>query len=205
MAKLTKEQLEQVKEQLMKQIADFPQDQQESMKEQISTMNDEELEEFLIKNKMISSENQESPFRMIIEGKIPSYKITETNNAIAVLEINPISEGHIIIIPKTAKKPNEIPKDMLEFSKKLSELLKEKLNCKDVLINTSEIFGEAIINLVPVYKNETLDSKRTKASESDLKIVLEKLTSKEPEVIKKPKKKRKTPITKLPKAPRRIP
>lgn len=205
MAKLTKEQLEQVKKQLMEQISSFPAEQQQAMKEQISTMNDTELEEFLIKNKMISSENQENPFRMIVEGKIPSYKISETNNAIAVLEINPISEGHTIIIPKTAKKPNEIPEEILEFSKNLSEQLKQKLNCKEVIIQTSEMFGEAIINLLPVYKNETLNSKRKKASEDDLRITLEKIISKEPEVIKKPKKKRKTSIKKLPKAPKRIP
>lgn len=205
MAKLTKEQLEQVKKQLMEQISSFPAEQQQAMKEQISTMNDTELEEFLIKNKMISSENQENPFRMIVEGKIPSYKISETNNAIAVLEINPISEGHTIIIPKTAKKPNEIPEEILEFSKNLSEQLKQKLNCKEVIIQTSEMFGEAIINLLPVYKNETLNSKREKASEDDLRITLEKIISKEPEVIKKPKKKRKTSIKKLPKAPKRIP
>ena len=36
---------------------------------------------------------------MIIEEKIPSYKIQE-NKAVAVLEINPISEGHTIVIPK---------------------------------------------------------------------------------------------------------
>jgi len=205
MAKLTKEQLEKIKKQLMEQISSFPADQQQSMKEQISVMNDTELEEFLIKNKMISSENQESPFRMIIENKLPSYRISEINSAVAVLEINPISEGHTIIIPKSPKKAGEIPKDILEFSKELSQKIKNKLNCKDVIIGTSEMFGEAIINLLPVYNNETLDSKRKKASEDDLRITLEKITSKEPEVIKKVKRKRKTPIKKLPKAPKRIP
>ena len=85
----------------------------------------------------------------------------------------------------------------------------------------NELFGEAIINILPVYKEENFQSKREKMSEEDLTKLQVKLTlppepgkakteviKKEPEetkVIEKPKKKRKTPIKKLPKAPKRIP
>ena len=206
MAKLAKEQLQKIKKQLMKQISGLPSKQQQDMKAQIESMNDDELEEFLIKNKMIQTES-ESPFRMIIDNKLPSYKIAEIPKAIAVLEINPISVGHIIIIPKIPTKANQISEEILNFSKSIAEHLKEKLNCKDVIIGAAEIFDEGIINLLPVYKDEDLNSKRKKASEEELKELQEKLISKsEPKkTIKKPAKKRKTPINRLPKAPRRIP
>ncbi len=39
-------------------------------------------------------------FCKIIEGSIPSYKIYEDNNVYAFLDINPVSKGHTLIIPK---------------------------------------------------------------------------------------------------------
>ncbi|KAI7866725.1 HIT-like domain-containing protein [Spinellus fusiger] len=39
-------------------------------------------------------------FCKIIRGGIPSYKIAETEKSFAFLDINPLSEGHTLIIPK---------------------------------------------------------------------------------------------------------
>ena len=90
MSKLTKKQLEEIKKQLFNQIENFPEEQKFAMQKQIHEMSEDQLEEFLLKNKLIGSEKQESPFRLIVEGKIPSFRIAENEKAIAVLEINPI-------------------------------------------------------------------------------------------------------------------
>ena len=71
MTKLNSEQLKQIKEQLMKQIINFPESQREAMKSQIDAMNDLELEDFLIKNKLINldetgKEISQNPFRLIL-------------------------------------------------------------------------------------------------------------------------------------------
>jgi len=56
---LSKEQIEFVKKQLLSQIDSLPESQRYSMKEQIESMSDQELEEFLIKNNLIKvGENQ---------------------------------------------------------------------------------------------------------------------------------------------------
>src|SRR3989344_4624419 len=117
MAKLHKEQLKQIKDQLLKQIINFPEEQREAMESQINSMNDLELEEFLIKNKLINlneegNQKSQSPFRLIIENKIPSFKIAENDLAMAVLELNPISKGHSIIIPKIPYKANELTQEI---------------------------------------------------------------------------------------------
>ena len=42
----------------------------------------------------------ESIFSKIIAGEIPCYKVAETSEFLAFLDINPLTEGHILVIPK---------------------------------------------------------------------------------------------------------
>lgn len=39
-------------------------------------------------------------FTRIIRGEIPSYKIAEDENFYAFLDINPLSKGHTLVVPK---------------------------------------------------------------------------------------------------------
>ena len=41
-----------------------------------------------------------SIFTNIVDGKIPCYKVAETSNCLAFLDINPNSKGHTLCIPK---------------------------------------------------------------------------------------------------------
>lgn len=43
---------------------------------------------------------QDSIFTLIIKGEIPSHKIYEDENTYAFLDINPITEGHTLVVPK---------------------------------------------------------------------------------------------------------
>jgi histidine triad (HIT) family protein len=38
-------------------------------------------------------------FGQIIRGEAPAYKVWDENNIVAILDINPINEGHLIVIP----------------------------------------------------------------------------------------------------------
>lgn len=101
---LTEEQTQQIKEQLVKQISEnFPEDKKDFAIEQVNSMNSEELEDFIKQNQASSQEEGKCIFCSIISGEVPSYKIGENEKAIAVLEINPISEAHALIIPKEHK------------------------------------------------------------------------------------------------------
>ncbi len=222
---LPKEQLEKIKEQLLKQVEGFPEPQKTSMKTQMEGMDDEQFEEFLIKNNLISVQNnsngnsintsQSSPFRMIIEGKIPSYKLAENSKAIAVLEINPITKGHSIVIPKKATKENDIPSQAFSLANKIAKKIKDKLKCPKVNISTSEVLGEGIIQILPVYNDEHLGMPRKKATEEELKAHKELLEIKKKNIIKVDSKNQRVQKTKkskivlkefkLPKAPLRIP
>jgi diadenosine tetraphosphate (Ap4A) HIT family hydrolase len=177
---LSNEQTKEIKNQILNQIDEnFPADQKDFAKQQVLSMTNEEFENFLIQNNIIK--NPETPvdskdciFCSIIEGKTDSYKIGETEEVIAVLEINPISNAHVLIIPKLHELET-IPDSIIEFSNKIAEKIKKIFSPKNVEIAESEMFNHKILNIVPVYNDETLSSKRKKASPSSLKEIQEKI------------------------------
>ncbi|MEK6926321.1 MAG: HIT domain-containing protein [Nanoarchaeota archaeon] len=176
--------IEKIKSQLISQIKkSFPQDKQEHAISQIKKMNDDELIEFLEKNNIVKDfQNQECIFCSIINGKLPSYKITEDENSIAVLEINPISHGHAIVIPKNHAE--KISRETEDFAEKISKIIKKELNPKKIEFFESSLFSHAVLNILPVYENETEKSQRKKATEEEL-INLQKTLSKEEIKVKK--------------------
>ena len=126
------EQAKQIKEQLLSQIENFPEDKRETAKSQIETMNSQELEQFLIQNKLIKGPGQETAqeqavFRLIVEEKIPSFKIDENKQAIAILEINPISKGHsMILLKEPVISTDKIPSQAFSLAKKIAKKIKTK-------------------------------------------------------------------------------
>jgi histidine triad (HIT) family protein len=76
-------------------------------------------------------------FTKIISGEIPSYKVAETDEFLAFLDINPNSKGHTLCIPK--KEVNKIYdlddktySDLMLFSKKVAHALEATIDCKRV-------------------------------------------------------------------------
>ena len=163
---LSKEEIENFKKKIILNIeTNFPEERKAAAVEKIKSMNDNEFIEFLKNNDLIESEkegkenrnNNSTPFRMIIEEKIPSYKIQENKEAVAVLEINPISEGHTIVIPK---KPiadsKKITKEIISLANKVAKTIKNKLKPKEVSISPSSVLGEIIINILPISSQNCL-------------------------------------------------
>lgn len=85
-----------------------------------------------------------SIFTKIINGEIPAYKITEDENYLAFLDVNPNAKGHTLCVPK-----KEIDKifdmeeehylGLMQFSRKVSKALQKAVPCKRV--------GMAVIGL----------------------------------------------------------
>ena len=165
-------QIEQIKDQLINQIDKiFPEDKQEAAKRKILSMDASELEQFLQQNNLMQ-QNQQNPFRMIVSKQVPSYKIDENKNCLAVLELNPISEGHTLIIPKTPiKEGKKIPAYLTNFASKVAKKIKANLKSKDISVVPTPMFDETIINVLPIYKNETLNSERKQASPENLQQI----------------------------------
>jgi histidine triad (HIT) family protein len=78
-----------------------------------------------------------SIFSKIISGEIPSYKIAETEDFLAFLDINPNAIGHTLCIPK--KEVNKIFEldektylDLMAFSRKVAIAIEKAISCKRV-------------------------------------------------------------------------
>lgn len=201
---LTQEQTEKIKKQLIQQIeSNFPEDKKEYAKQQIKIMNDEQLEKFLKQNKLIKSSEemggrgdavgtqpQQCIFCSIISEEVQSHKIDENKHAIAILEINPISKAHTLIIPKEhISSVEKIPQTVFSLARKIAKKIKTKFKPKDIIISSSNLFGHEIINILPVYKDETINSKRYQAKPEELEK-LQKIFGKKTRMIRKPKRKK---------------
>ena len=85
-----------------------------------------------------------SIFSKIIAGEIPAYKVAESDQFIAFLDILPLAKGHVLCIPK---KETDYIFDMddadylalMHFSKKIAKGIKQVIPCKKV--------GVAVIGL----------------------------------------------------------
>ena len=90
-------------------------------------------------------------FCKIIKGEIPSYKVAETEEAYAFLDIGPLSAGHTLVLPKKHIKNifEADPKDLysvLDLVQKIAAKMKEKLPCDgvNILINNGEAAGQSV-------------------------------------------------------------
>lgn len=191
---LPKEQTDQIKKQLIQQInSTFPEDKKQDAIQKIQLMNDKELEEFLIQNKFLKKDSEgkgQCLFCSIAKQEIASFKIGENEKAIAILEINPLSKGHSLIIPK--EHLESIPSEAEELAKIIKEKIKKSLEPKDVLIEHGNLFGHAIINVIPTY-GEELETERKKEDPEKLKELQEKINSIKLENLKETKEAKKEP------------
>src|SRR3989338_1247945 len=187
---LSPEEVEELKEQLRQQIQHLPDQQRTAAEAQIAALSSEALESMLQQQRPNApASGQKTIFRMIVDKDVQSYQIEDNADALAVLDINPITKGHTIIIPK---KPvtdvKEIPEGAHQLASHLSKTLVRAVDAKKVEIITDKKFGEAYIHLIPVFDTPvTLSSPRSSADQKDLSQLSEsiKLMKKpEPEKIK---------------------
>ncbi len=206
---LSEEEMREIKEKIISHIeSTFPAEQISSAKHQIETMNSDQLGSFLQRNKMIKADDSETDsnndcvFCSIASGKINSVKIEDDDDAVAVLEINPVSRGHIIIIPK--EHSDKSSKKAFSLAKKISKKLKKKLLPKSIEISNSRLFGHEIINVIPVYDKENINSKRSSVKIEELEKIKEEL-EKEKKIEKIRKKTKIEEIKQFFWLPKRIP
>lgn len=180
---LTSEQVKELKFQLSQQIQHLPEEKKAEAQKQIDSLSSEALE-MMIEEQKNRSADSKSIFRMIISKEIPAVIIEETNEAVAVLDINPISKGHSLVIPKEAvTEPNSISPEIFAFAQKLAKKIKEKLEASSVDIQTEKKFGEAIIHLIPSYNEPVnLSSPRKHSNTDELEELAKKIKE---EIIKK--------------------
>ena len=104
-----------------------------------------------------------SIFSRIVAGEIPCYKVAETDNCLAFLDVNPVQKGHVLCIPK--KEVDYIfdltPDDYCElqrFAHRVAIGLKKVCPCTKVGMAVLGLeVRHAHIHLVPMQKEGDLD------------------------------------------------
>ena len=112
-----------------------------------------------------------SIFSRIISGEIPCYKIAEDASFLAFLDINPLVEGHALVIPKKEIDyifdiDDALLKDMIVFSKKVANRIQKAIPCKRIGLTVIGLeVPHSHIHLVPMQSMEDMNF-------SNIKLVL---------------------------------
>ena len=109
-------------------------------------------------------------FSKIAAGEIPCYKVAEDEKHFAFLDINPITKGHTLVIPKKEVDyifdlPEEEYADLHRFAHKAANAIGEVIPCKRVgmAVIGMEV-PHAHIHLIPIDKESDMDFRKEKLS-----------------------------------------
>lgn len=85
-----------------------------------------------------------SIFTRIVNGEIPCYKVAETEDCLAFLDVNPLAKGHTLVIPKKEVDyifdvDDALYAKLFAFAKKVAKAVKATVPCERV--------GVAVIGL----------------------------------------------------------
>ncbi|MDP4282253.1 MAG: HIT family protein [Bacteroidota bacterium] len=109
-----------------------------------------------------------SLFFKIAAGEIPSYKVAEDERYFAFLDINPLAEGHTLVIPKKEVSyifdmEDEEYKGLFLFAKKIAHAISKVIPCLRVGIAVVGLeVPHAHIHLVPLNTIYDIDFKKPK-------------------------------------------
>lgn len=109
-----------------------------------------------------------SIFSRIIAGEIPSYKVAEDEHCYAFLDINPMAEGHTLVVPKHEvdyifNLSDEEYTRLQLFAKRVAAAIEKAVPCKRI---ATAVIGlevpHAHIHLVPINKEADMDFRAPK-------------------------------------------
>lgn len=118
-----------------------------------------------------------SVFTRIANGEIPSYKVAESSDYYAFLDISPMAAGHTLVIPK-----HEVDyifdldsaeyAGLWAFAQKVAKALKEAVPCKRVGVAVLGMeVPHAHIHLVPLQSEADMDFRKEKLQLSSEEFV----------------------------------
>ena len=124
-------------------------------------------------------------FSKIIAGEIPSYKIAENDKFFAFLDIFPLVEGHVLVVPKIETDnlfdlTEEYLSEILLFSQPIAKAIEKAFPCNRCGISVVGLeVPHAHVHLIPINSADDLNFTRgkLKLSPEQLKAVQEKIIS----------------------------
>src|SRR6185312_5416218 len=126
-----------------------------------------------------------SIFSRIIAGEIPCYKIAENEHFFAFLDIFPIKEGHVLVVPKTEVDKifdvdDVLLSEWLVFAKPIAKAIEKAFACDRCGLSVIGLeVPHAHMHLVPINSSDDLNFTRAKLklSPDQLREIQEKIMS----------------------------
>ncbi len=118
-------------------------------------------------------------FTRIVRGEIPSFKIYEDEHFYAFLDINPMTKGHTLVIPKKEVDylfdiDDTMLSEMMVVSKKIAQAIKKAVECNRVgmMVVGLEV-PHAHIHLIPIQSegDMNLSNKRVELSKEEFEKI----------------------------------
>lgn len=104
-------------------------------------------------------------FCMIVDGEIPSKKIYEDDKVLVILDVNPRSSGHCLVVPKKHYKDiYDIDNDTLihifSVAKDIGDMLEEKLHSNGFTLEQNNGIAQEVkhfhLHIIPRYKYDDI-------------------------------------------------
>ncbi len=109
-----------------------------------------------------------SIFSRIVSGEIPCNKVAENDKFLAFLDVMPLKEGHVLVIPKIEidyifDMEDTLLADMMIFSKSVARKLKKVFPCKKIGVTVIGLeVPHAHIHLIPIDSLSDMDFSKPK-------------------------------------------
>lgn len=104
-----------------------------------------------------------SIFTKIVNGEIPCYKVAETDDFLAFLDVNPNAKGHTLCIPKKEidkifDLDEAIYNGLMSFSRKVAIAIEKTIECKRIGVSVIGLEVPHVhVHLIPL---QTMDDAR---------------------------------------------
>jgi histidine triad (HIT) family protein len=124
-------------------------------------------------------------FSKIIASEIPSYKIAENNKFFAFLDIFPLREGHVLVVPKKETDnlfdlPEEYLGEIFVFAKPIAKAIEKSFDCNRCGVSVIGLeVPHAHVHLIPINSANDLNfnQPKLKLSPEEFKKIQEKIIS----------------------------
>jgi len=124
-------------------------------------------------------------FSKIVAGEIPCYKVADNEQFFAFLDINPMTKGHTLVIPKKEidyifDLDEQTYSGLMMFAKKVAHALEKSVECKRIGVAVVGLeVPHAHVHLIPIQKegDMVISNPKLKFSSEEMKEIAQKIAS----------------------------
>jgi histidine triad (HIT) family protein len=126
-----------------------------------------------------------SIFTRIIKGEIPCYKVAENENYFAFLDINPLTKGHTLVVPKKEVDyvfdlDQESYKGLMDFTREVALAIKKVISCDRLSVQVIGLeVPHAHVHLIPIksMRDCNFANPKLKLSKEEFEEIAKKISS----------------------------